>query len=146
MIDQILAPVDGSGHSKRALELACDLAIKYDARLHLLHVLLTPTADLALPLGGTSLTADNTREQIEEAGQMVMEAAKRIALDNGCRNVEASIAGGPAAQLILEYAKSNQVDMIIMGNRGLSDIAGFMVGRVKHKVSDLAECICVTVP
>lgn len=146
MIKKILAPIDGSEHSKRALELACDLAARYDAQLYLLHVILTPTANIKLVLGGTSLRADAPKDKCEQAGQKVLEAARRLAQDRGINNVETSIVDGSAAQRILARAKDNEVDMIVMGRRGVSDIAGIVVGRVKHKVSDLAECICVTVP
>jgi nucleotide-binding universal stress UspA family protein len=146
MIAKILAPIDGSEHSRRALELACDLAGKYDARLYLLHVVLTPYADTMLVLGDTSLRVDAPREECEEAGKKVLEAGQRIARDKGIDKVETSVVSGHAAQRILEIAKDNKVDMIVIGRRGVSDIAGLVVGGVKHKVSDLAECICVTVP
>ncbi|MGA8261442.1 MAG: universal stress protein [Arenicellales bacterium] len=147
MIKKILAPVDGSEHSKRALELACDLAARYDATLYLLHVILmTPTTNITLVLGGTSLHADAPRDECEKAGGKVLEAARQVARDRGIDQVETSIVDGPAAQRILSSARDNEVDMIVMGRRGASDIAGIVVGRVKHKVSDLAECICVTVP
>lgn len=146
MIRTILAPVDGSDNSKRALELACDLAVRYDARLYVLHVILTPTADIKLVLGGASLREDAPKEECEKTGQKVLEAARQIAQDRGVDRVETVIVGGPAAQRILDSARDNEVDMIVMGRRGVSDIVGIMVGRVKHKVNDLAECICVTVP
>ena len=147
MIKKILAPIDGSEHSKRALELACDLAARYNAKLYLLHVILmTPTANIKLVLGGASLHADAQRDECEKAGQEVLEAAGRVAHDRGIYEVETSIVDGPAAQRILASARDNEVDMIVMGRRGVSDIAGIVVGQVKHKVSDLAECICVTVP
>ena len=40
MIKKILVPVDGSKHSVKAVELASDIASKYDAEVILLHVLL----------------------------------------------------------------------------------------------------------
>ena len=38
MFDSILAPTDGSEHASRAMEVAIDLAVKYEARLMILHV------------------------------------------------------------------------------------------------------------
>ena len=40
MIKKVLVPVDGSPHSGKAVELASDLASKYEAEIVLLHVLL----------------------------------------------------------------------------------------------------------
>lgn len=145
MIKNILVPVDGSKYSKKALELACDLADKYDAGLHLLHVILSPEAKHTLVLGGASVTVDASEEEIEKAGHKVIEAAKKIAGEHGRNKVETEVVGGPTAQRILEYAKDNDVDMIVMGSRGLSDISGLLVGSVSHKVSHLARCTCVTV-
>ncbi|MFQ5973774.1 MAG: universal stress protein, partial [Alphaproteobacteria bacterium] len=38
MIKRILVPVDGSDCSMRALDLACDMAGRYEAKVVLLHV------------------------------------------------------------------------------------------------------------
>jgi len=40
MTEVILVPVDGSGPAGKAVDLAADLATKYGARIHLLHILL----------------------------------------------------------------------------------------------------------
>lgn len=145
MFKNILVPVDGSKYSKTALEIACDLAVKYDARLHLLHVILSPDAKHTLVLGGASVTVDASDEEIEQAGHQVIEASKKIAEEHGLNDVESDVVGGPTAQRILEYAKDKDIDMIVMGSRGLSDISGLLVGSVSHKVSHLARCTCVTV-
>lgn len=145
MIKNILVPVDGSEYSKKALELACDLADKYDARMHLLHVILSPEAKHTLVLGGASVTVDAPKEEIEQAGHKVIEAAKKIAAEHGRKDVETDVVGGPTAQRILDYANDNDIDMIVMGSRGLSDISGLLLGSVSHKVSHLANCTCVTV-
>lgn len=145
MIKKILVPLDGSGHSKKALELACDLAQKYEAELYLLHVVLTGESKHTLVLGGASVTIDASREEIEEAGRKVMDAAKQIAADHGCEEVHTDIVVGPVAQSILNSAKDKNVDMIVMGSRGLTDIVGLGIGSVSHKVGHLAQCRCVTV-
>jgi len=145
MVKNMLVPVDGSEYSKNALELACDLAEKYEARLHLLHVILAPEAKHTLVLGGDVITVDASEEEIEQVGHNVIEAARKIAAEHGRGEVETEVRGGPTAQRILEYAKENDIDMIVMGSRGLSDISGLLIGSVSHKVSHLAPCTCVTV-
>jgi nucleotide-binding universal stress UspA family protein len=44
-----------------------------------------------------------------------------------------------------ESAEKEKAGMIILGSRGLSDLKGFFLGSVSHKVSAHAECSCVTV-
>ena len=145
MIKRILVPIDGSQHSKKALEFACDLALKYDAGLHLLHIVQAVAGEYTLVLGGAAVTIDADQEKLKNAGADLMNAAQQVADEHGCRVANTHIEGGVPAQKILNYASHSKVDMIVMGNRGLSDLAGLLLGSVSHRVSHLAECTCVTV-
>ena len=55
------------------------------------------------------------------------------------------LADGDPAKRILEYAKEEAVDCIIMGSRGLGDLKALLQGSVSRKVSNRAPCTCVTV-
>jgi len=140
-----VVPVDGSRHSSKALELACDLAGKYGARLHILHVAEPRAEAQTMVLGAAAVTVEASPEELEDAGEKVIAAAKDIVAQHGCKSVDTEVTRGPPAQRILESARDLQADMIVMGSRGLSDIAGLLVGSVSHKVSHRAECTCVTV-
>lgn len=145
MIKNILVPVDGSGHSKKALELACDLAGKYGAELHLLHVVQPAAEAYTMVLGAAAVTIEASREELEEAGAKVVDAAQQYAASHGCEKFHTEVTDGPPTKRILGRARDIEADMIVMGSRGLSDFAGLLVGSVSHKVSHLAECTCVTV-
>jgi len=145
MIKRILVPIDGSQHSKKALEFACDLATKYDAGLHLLHIVQAVAGEYTLVLGGAAVTIDANQDELKKAGADLMSSAQKLADEQGCRIAETHTEGGVPAQKILNYASEHKVDMIVMGTRGLSDLAGLFLGSVSHRVSHLAECTCVTV-
>ncbi|WP_240452417.1 universal stress protein [Virgibacillus sp. YIM 98842] len=49
------------------------------------------------------------------------------------------MSGKPAAELI-KYADENKVDLIVIGNRGLSGIKKFFMGSVSQKVTNDAPC------
>jgi len=51
---------------------------------------------------------------------------------------------GQPARPIVEYAKEHDVDLIVLGSRGLGDIGGMLLGSVSHKVGSLSECSCLT--
>lgn len=145
MINNILVPVDGSGHSQKALELASDLAVKYDADLHLLHVVHPAVDAQVMVLGAAAVTLEASREELEQAGAKVIDAARRLAASHGCGKIHSEVTDGAPAKRILERARDIDADMIVMGSRGLSDFAGLLVGSVSHKVGHLAACTCVTV-
>jgi nucleotide-binding universal stress UspA family protein len=145
MSKTIVVPVDGSKHSKKALEFACEYASKFDASLHLLHIAQPLHHDRTLVLGAAAVTIHASREELEKAGEQIIEAAKEVAVQLGCKNVKTEIEGGDPAEVIVETAKSEGADMIVIGSRGLSNISGLLMGSVSHKVNHLAPCTCVTV-
>jgi len=145
MAKTILVPVDGSDHSRKALEFACDLAKGQGGELRLLHVPQSPHKDTTLAFGGGSVALHASREELEKAGAKVLEAAKRAAQERGCDVAGADVAPGDPAQAILDQAQEHGADMIVMGSRGVSDLAGLLLGSVSHKVNHLAPCTCITV-
>lgn len=141
----ILAAIDGSSHSKKALEFACRFARMYDARLIVMHVIHESPGSDTWVLGGAAVTVEASQEKLEEAAAGLMSAALEIAAEAGCDDVETVVRGGYPAQQILQYAKKRPVDIIVMGSRGLSDLKGLLLGSVSHKINNLAECTCITV-
>jgi len=145
MITNILVPVDGSKQSDKALEFACNLADKYGAKLHVQHTVEVTMHEHAMFVGSAGFAFEASDEDIQKAGKKVIEAATKIIDQQGCKLVETEIAHGSPTQNILDRAKKKDIDMIVMGSRGLSDLGGLLLGSVSHKVSHLAECTCVTV-
>lgn len=144
MITQILAPIDGSENSNRALELACDLAIKYDAGLTLLQVIPSLGAQ-AMVVGSAAVVVEPDLSALEANAKIIVDDAQEKALKAGVKSVNVAIEVGSPANTIVQFAKSIPADMIVMGSRGLSDFEGLLLGSVSHKVSHLAKCNCITV-
>lgn len=65
--------------------------------------------------------------------------------DKGLTDVVGRTVEGKPADQILEVARSEGVEMIVIGGRGLSDARALLLGSVSHKVANHAECTCVTV-
>lgn len=175
MIKTILVPTDGSDHAAKAVELAADIAVKYGARLVLLHVLLrhTTASELKALLAGSAIPPElaNKLEDLQDAvldmaasayeggiifvpvpddvlrqvGDKILEKAREAAAAKGVKEISAHCADGDAAPNILSAAEHEKADMIVMGSRGLGNVAGLLMGSVSHKVSHLATCTCVTV-
>jgi len=171
MIEKILVLVDGSPHSVKAVELASDLASKYDAQIILLHVLLRGHMPdglkkaLEIEVNKHEARADNlvnipqeimarvgskknvqlSFEELDFIGKYMLSNVAVICQDKGVSKVEKRVEEGDPAKVIIKLADDVQADMIVMGNRGLSDFQGMLVGSVSHKVSQHSKCTCVTV-
>lgn len=147
MINKILVPVDGSEHAFKAVDLASDLAQKYEAGLLLLHVV----TNRELPEGARRFAEVEHIEEPPEwiyqkiVAQNILDQSEKRAKQNGAPPTRTTIHEGDPAAVIINVAKVEDADVIVMGTRGLSDLKGLIVGSVAHKVSHLADCTVVSV-
>jgi nucleotide-binding universal stress UspA family protein len=146
MFKRILAPIDGSEHSTRAAEAAIELARTFKSELILLHV----ARQYDLPdqlkdyIKAEHLTAHDMLA-IDEATRRVIADVKADAEKMGLKKIKTVFREGKPARSIVDYAKKAQVDAIIMGSRGLSELESVLLGSVSHKVATLAECTVMIV-
>ena len=149
MFEHLLVAVDGSEHSRRAIEAASVLAQKLGARLTIVHVI--------AHAGGNRIPDDlkefarvehiETNEAVilETVGNAIVERAKQKAISNGAKAVETALLRGDAATEIIQFAAEHDVDTVVMGRRGLGDFAGLLLGSVSHKVAQRVDLNCLTV-
>ena len=158
MFKTILVPLDGSEHSRRALEVAHRLASADEATLYLLNV---PEWPPAKDLLGKSVGAREmgvSREKVEQTGRQLLEHVE-AAEESGHGMIEQTkdklgishlhtqniVRMGVPADVILGEAERLGVDTIVMGSRGFSNLKELLVGSVSHKVLHMARCTVVTV-
>ena len=165
----IVAATDGSAAAQKAVQLAGDLAAKYQARLVLIHVLHHGTfpglkvehlatvpeahrpavADVAAMLAGTvergSETGAALRRALDSYGQQLLDEATQTARERGAKEVVVSLEEGDPVRRILECAEREKADAIVVGSRGLGNFKGLFLGSVSHKLSQLSPCSCITV-
>ncbi|MBS63498.1 universal stress protein [Salinisphaera sp.] len=144
MFDTILVAVDGSEHSKRAIEIAADMGHRYASTVHVVHIPQHTGHEKTLALGGAAITLQPSQAELEAAGQSVVSAARDLLEAAGCQKIETEIMGGDPAQQIVSAAKRVKADLIVMGRRGLSEFTGLVIGSTSHKVAHLAPCACLT--
>lgn len=80
-----------------------------------------------------------------ELAQLMLEEAREDAIKAGVAEVDLRVDVGDPARLILDVAKSEKADLIVIGSRGLSNIQGLVLGSTSYKVTHLASCSCLTV-
>ena len=142
-IKNILLPTDFSKHAKVALPFAIDLAKKYGAKLHLIHVFDENAFDPAF-FSVSETTAVNYFTRIENGFEAEVE---KFFGDLDCHgiNIIPILANGNAFVKIIEYAKENAIDLIVMGTHGRSGLSSILMGSVTEKVVHKAHCPVLTV-
>ena len=129
MLNTILVAVDGSNHAKNAVKTAAELAGKLDATL--LLVTIDEPGSLKGEVANFATTEGLDRMAVAE---WILHSAEAAAEEAGARTVRHDIEGGAPAEAILRAAQAHQVEMIVMGARGLSELQGLVFGSVSHKV------------
>lgn len=141
MFKNILVPVDGSEGALAALEKAVDLQKLTGAELMLLcvykhHSLFEASLSMVRP--------DNIQipdDALKEYATEVAEQAKNRATELGSKKVRAFVKGGRPSKTIVKFAKSKDVDLIVMGSRGTNgDVEGYFMGSVSQRVASRAKC------
>ncbi|OJA06071.1 universal stress protein [Halomonas sp. QHL1] len=145
MNERILVPIDGSESAKQALKVACKLLDKEDSTLYLLHVPETLAYATTLVWGIGAIDADATLAEREKAGEQLLAQAVNSAREEGAQQIEELLTQGDPTRVILDTANAYDVDTIVMGSRGLSDLAGVVIGSISHKVGHSAKCRVITV-
>lgn len=92
----------------------------------------------------TEQAAETARRLRVALGERLMEDAKTRARQQAVPSVRTVLREGDPAAAILNLAREENADIIVMGRRGLGDLAGLLLGSVSHKVAHLAECACLT--
>jgi nucleotide-binding universal stress UspA family protein len=140
MFKRIMVPFDGSVGAAQALGKAVELKKLCGAELMILtvyrhHSLLEASFSVQRP-GDRG----NIDEIMRDHAKEVAEAGRSLAREAGAEDVHAFIKSGQPARTIIGFAKEHDVDLILLGSRGLGSVEGFLIGSVSHKVTALAEC------
>ena len=133
MFSRILVAVDGSESAKKAFVKSVFLAQKCNSKLYVVHIVLD------WEYGGDSAATFELIEELRAKGMELLEKCKKQALQNNVQ-VETILEQGDYAHEIIEVAKRNDCELIIMGSRGMSPIKELMLGSVSLKVMHHAAC------
>jgi nucleotide-binding universal stress UspA family protein len=166
---RVLIATDGSASSQKGVCYLCGqgdapcLPLPSETALHLVHVLppliqpemyarTWPVAAEALPYISDRELEEASQRQAEEeeaAGVDLLEktaAAMRQALpETMLGKLETVLLRGDAATEIIHYVKANQIDLILAGSRGLSQVRSWLLGSVSRKLVHYSGCSVLVV-
>ncbi|OLZ40784.1 universal stress protein [Natrinema saccharevitans] len=137
-VRNVLLPTDGSDGAAVAVDWGLALATAFDAMTHAIYSVDTrrfsPQAEPGEILA-----------ELERPGEDALESVRERARERGC-SLTGTIATGPPARVVLDYADGNDIDLIAMGTHGRSGLERHFLGSVTENVVRNAELPVVCVP
>jgi nucleotide-binding universal stress UspA family protein len=130
---KLLIPTDGSIYSSNAAKVAAEIALKHDYGLVILHV---------VPDKGFS------RKTWQKKGaDSAISTITSILIEAGCdeNRIDTIIEDGSAPEKIVEIARKERVDRIVIGTQGKNGLKK-IIGSVTEKVLQISDVLVLVVP
>jgi nucleotide-binding universal stress UspA family protein len=135
MATRILVPIDFEPASDEALEYARLIASQFQGTVHALHVLpnlfLRPVVSNPHDLKTAAL--HQLADRLANADHRGFEATVAVELSDD-----------PADEIV-SYARTHDINLIVMGTHGRTGVAHALIGSVAEKVVRTAPCSVLTV-
>ena len=129
MINHILVPLDGSTLAECVLPHVTAIAPVTNARITLLRVL-QPARN-----GRDTPVVDPVEWHLQKQNaEKYMEGVVNRLTESGILGVESVIMEGSPASTVIDFARSNNVDLIILSTHGQSGLSGWNVSGVVQKI------------
>ena len=142
-VRRILFPTDFSETADQALNHALFLAEQFEAELHMLHAVVLHDSDPRDP----ERQFPEPSELLQSLFEIADSELARIVEANESKTFvlkEAKVKGFSAGQVILEYAETYDIDLIVMGTHGRRGPARMFLGSVAEEVVRLSSCPVLT--
>lgn len=142
-LKSILVATDFGEPSDAALTYGRELARAFGATLHVLHV----ADDVYVRLGGDAYITvlPELQKDVEDAARKRLD---ELLVDNDPAPItiqKAVVTSSATAACIVDYARENNINLIIVGTHGRGVMAHLLVGSVAERVVRTASCPVLTV-
>jgi nucleotide-binding universal stress UspA family protein len=140
---RVLIAIDGSPAAKQALAFARNLLSDKQASVTLLHVI-----PQHIVYGRTGVAPAETFDlpaEREAVSSLLSDSAEYLGAGGIGFEVSQEILLGDPAEEILTFAANHDIELIIVGSRGLNAAQRFLVGSVSTRVSTHAQCAVLVV-
>lgn len=140
-LHRILVPTDFSPVSQTAMEAAVSLADRTSSDLFLVHAI-EPVAVLP-PLEMSAIPALPTDD-----GAAARRRLERMPVPNRLSQIvlHRDVVHGDPDRVILDFAETHDIDVIVMGTHSRSGLSHFFLGSVAESVIRHSKCPVLTVP
>ncbi len=138
---KILLGVDGSKYSEWAAGYLASLPFIMEPNIQVLHVLewQTYNVPMMLDVSTRKKVINLSREKSLKAGKKILDnLQKKLSLR--FKSVKSELVEGDIAEKLIQKAEKEDIDLVIVGCRGLGNITSFILGSVSQRIMTYAPC------
>jgi nucleotide-binding universal stress UspA family protein len=139
VFDRILIAHDGSDGAQKAFDAAVDLALRYQAKLHMIAV----EEDLPRYAETISEISEAKEEANSYFGQLAEQAKRRAAMRGV--DLECTIIAGHEVKAIVDFVRERGFQLLVVGFTGHSRIYDHLWGGTSQNLTRLAPCSVLVV-
>ncbi|MEZ6097559.1 MAG: universal stress protein [Pirellulaceae bacterium] len=136
-IKRVMLPTDFSSATQAAISYASAMVEAFDAELHVMHVLEVHAS--TTPVFGGGLTLAQFVKESRDAAVRHLDKTIDPQWASRYSVVRAVREGNPYAEIV-DYARENAIDLIVMTTFGRSGLAHMLIGSVAERVVRKAPC------
>lgn len=142
MFSKILVPVDFSEYTDDIIKYSVEIAEKFNSTIHLIHVI--PNMDYFTPYE-SFMAAEN---------MVTVQKGVEAEVQRDIEKVAGTIKGIPVTKVvrtgvsfveIVEYVRSEHIDLVIMATHGRGGLEHIIIGSVAEKVVRKSPCPVLTI-
>jgi len=141
-LNTVLVATDFSDVADAALTYGAELARRFGARLHVIHV---AENAFMLNVGAAGYVSDVTEIQREIDEEARRQLERCTAAIEPRPTTAVLSAGSSPAYGVTDYAKAHDIDLIVLGTNGRGGVTRMLLGSVAEKVVRMAPCPVLTV-
>ncbi len=135
---KLLVPTDFSEDSEQAARYAVELAKRFQAEIHCIHVVDIPADLLSTSAYYMTGPSEAFLDQIREESKKNLEAFAEKNLE-GTQVRTAFLEGSPFVEII-RYARNQEIDLVVIATHGRTGLRHVLFGSVAEKVVRKAPC------
>jgi nucleotide-binding universal stress UspA family protein len=138
-IQRIVAPTDFSRHSELSLEAAVELATRFDAELHVLHIVVPQIYQSEMPEMMMPPVADLTEDMLAAARRRMETWRQGLPAD---LNLDTHVIESTRKEdiAICAFAEAQAADLIVIGSHGHTGLMHMLLGSTAEHVVRHAHC------
>jgi len=150
---KVLVAIDGSISSMHTIDYAISIAMKNNSQLVILYVIdvykypYLPSSIILAPTFGSEKYLEEKNEAEEQMNKIKEKYKQKTKNNIDSKELKTEIVEGAksAATTIMEYAESENIDLIIIGSKGRTSFKKLLLGSVSSDIIKNAHCAVLVI-